>query len=70
MDAIASQQISQAISTLEAARRQLSIEIRGYPTPIAGCDAQFNQLLVERRRVEKALHALAEPLHVPTPRDP
>ena len=70
MQADASQRISQAIGALEAARRQLATEIRGYPTPIAGCDAQFNQLLVERRQVEKALRALAEPLHVPTPREP
>lgn len=30
-------------------------EIRGYPAPIAGCDAQFNHLLERRREIEHAL---------------
>ncbi|HUF86672.1 MAG TPA: hypothetical protein VMM59_04755 [Thermohalobaculum sp.] len=55
---------------LVAARAALEAEIRAYPTPIAGCDAQFNHLLAERRRVLAALRALDAPVHIPTPRAP
>ncbi len=40
---------------LQAARKALDLEIRSYPAPIAGCDAQFNHLLAERRRADGAL---------------
>ena len=33
-------------------------QIREYPTPIAGCDAQFNYLLDERRRLAHDLNHL------------
>jgi hypothetical protein len=33
-------------------------EIRSYPRPIAGCDAQFNYLLQRRDAIERALIAL------------
>lgn len=33
-------------------------QIREYPTPIAGCDAQFNYLLDERRRLAHDLNRL------------
>ncbi len=33
-------------------------QIREYPTPIAGCDAQFNHLLDERRRLAHDLNRL------------
>jgi len=33
-------------------------QIREYPTPIAGCDAQFNHLLDERRRLAQDLNRL------------
>ena len=55
---------------LEAARGELDSEIRAYPTPISGCDAQYNHLLAERRRVHAALIALGEDIHIPTPRVP
>jgi hypothetical protein len=45
-------------------------DIRNYPTPISGCDAQFNHLLSERQRINAALHALEQPYFVPTPRTP
>lgn len=35
-------------------------QIREYPTPIAGCDAQFNHLLDERRRLARDLNRLDE----------
>jgi hypothetical protein len=34
---------------LERLKRDVAAEIHDYPTPIAGCDAQFNHLL-ERQR--------------------
>ncbi len=37
-------------SHLEAERRRIVDEIRGYPPPIAGCDAQY-QFLTERRHL-------------------
>ncbi len=36
---------------LEAERRRLYEEIKHYPTPIAGCDQQFNYLLEQQARV-------------------
>ena len=33
-------------------------EIRSYPRPVAGCDAQFNYLLERRDAIERALIAL------------
>lgn len=61
---------SRARAALEAARAELDHEIRSYPTPISGCDAQYNHLLAERRRVHAALAALAAEVHIPTPRAP
>ena len=52
------------------ARQELDDEIRNYPTPISGCDAQYNFLLAERRRVHAALEALDSEVHIPTPRAP
>lgn len=59
-----------ARSELAAAKRMLDVEISTYPTPIAGCDVQFNHLLGERQRVRAALAALDESVFVPTPRSP
>ncbi len=41
-------------------RRKAPIDrqIREYPTPIAGCDAQFNHLLDKRRRLAQDLNRL------------
>ena len=61
---------ARAHAALCEARDELDQEIRGYPTPISGCDAQYNHLLAERRRVHAALLALAEEVHIPTPRAP
>lgn len=59
-----------ARSELVAARDLLNAEIAAYPTPIAGCDAQFNHLLAERQRVLAAIRSLDDPVFVPTPRSP
>lgn len=62
--------VAAARRRLAEARVALDAEIHAYPTPIAGCDAQFNHLLAERRRVLAALRALEAPVHIPTPRAP
>jgi len=59
-----------ARSELAIARQLLSDEISSYPTPIAGCDAQFNHLLAERQKVLGAIQALDDVVFVPTPRSP
>ncbi len=66
----ASEAIVEARNQLQQAQARLGVEIGAYPTPISGCDAQFNHLLAERRRVTAALRALEEPVHIPTPRTP
>jgi hypothetical protein len=52
-------------SYLEAKKRALYAEIRSYPTPIAGCDQQFNYLLEQLAHVSadlaRALGHMAEP---------
>ena len=52
-------------SALESARQLLTIQkerihelLRNYPTPVAGCDDQFNYLLEERDRIAQELAAL------------
>ncbi len=40
---------------LEAKRRPVEQEIRRYPAPIAGCDAQFNYLLEQRAVLSREL---------------
>lgn len=62
--------LNRALEALVAARKAVSREISGYPTPISGCDAQFNHLLAQRQKVSAALSALAGPVFVPTPRSP
>lgn len=59
-----------AETALCAARAALELEISAYPTPISGCDAQFNHLLVDRRRLGEALTALGAEVFVATPRTP
>ena len=65
-----SEHVHDAKSSLLEAKRTLVQEISNYPAPISGCDAQFNHLLAERRRVDTALEALDAEIHVPTPRAP
>ena len=55
---------------LASARAALDRELRDYPRPVAGCDAQYNHLLAERRRIHEALSALEAEVHIPTPRAP
>jgi hypothetical protein len=61
---------ARARAALADAAAVLDAEIRAYPTPVAGCDAQYNHLLAERQRIRRALDALDAPVHIPTPRAP
>ena len=62
--------ITLAIEELTAAKKALMAEISSYPTPISGCDAQFNHLLAQRQQVAQALAALASRPFIATPRQP
>lgn len=59
-----------ANAELKAARRMLDQEISDYPPPYSACDAQYNHLLSERRRVGRVLQDLSADFRVPTPRAP
>lgn len=59
-----------AHDALEAARQAIADEMRAYPTPISGCDAQFNHLVGLRGSITDALRALETPRFVATPRTP
>ena len=65
-----SEHLHTAQTALRAARAALIGEISGYPAPIAGCDAQFNGLLADRRRIDNALGALGAEVFIATPRTP
>jgi hypothetical protein len=43
---------------LQNERARIIEELRSYPRPVAGCDAQFNYLLERRDAIERALIAL------------
>lgn len=57
-----------ARAELQRARSLLNRQIAAYPTPISGCDAQFNHLVAERQKVSRALTCLDSEVFVPTPR--
>lgn len=60
--------LERATDTLREAKEMVAAEIANYPTPISGCDAQFNHLLSERAKIASALHALASAPFIPTSR--
>ena len=62
--------LEHARADLENARRAILAEIRDYPTPISGCDAQYNHLVGLRGSISDALDALSSPNFVATPRTP
>ena len=62
--------IDSATETLRRAKAAVEAEIRAYPRPISGCDAQFNHLLAQRQIVHEALLALAARPAIPTSRNP
>ena len=59
-----------ARTELNVARKMIDDELRAYPTPVSGCDAQYNHLIGLRSSVTRALGALDAPRFVPTPRTP
>ncbi|MDD9922789.1 MAG: hypothetical protein OXQ92_11005 [Boseongicola sp.] len=62
--------LSEARSSLAAAVESIQREIQDYPTPISGCDAQYNYLIGLRGSVSESLRALEAPRFVATPRTP
>jgi hypothetical protein len=64
------QHLEAAHQELLAAQRKLNAEISAYPSPISGCDAQFNYLLETRVRIGEAINALTRDVFVPTSRQP
>lgn len=60
--------ISKAAAELRAAKNAIQDELRDYPTPVSGCDAQYNHMIGLRNAVTIALDALDEPPFVATPR--
>ncbi len=43
---------------LEARKRSIAAEMRGYPQPIAGCDAQYQHLSDQRAAIARDLSRL------------
>lgn len=62
--------IRSARAKLIRAQKLLNEEIAAYPPPIAGCDAQFNHMLAERRRLRIVLRVMDEEIPAATSRDP
>ncbi len=62
--------LSAARDALHAARSAIQEELRAYPTPVSGCDAQYNHLIGQRGAITAALQALEAPRFVATPRIP
>ncbi|MEM7718072.1 MAG: hypothetical protein AAF222_02645 [Pseudomonadota bacterium] len=64
------QHLTTARRALDAAKREIQSELRAYPTPVSGCDAQYNYLIGQRGAIGAALDALSAPAFVATPRTP
>ena len=61
--------LQKARTALMQAHAQLARDIRHYPTPIAGCDDQFNSLLSQKKNAAAAIRMLETNNFVPTPRN-
>jgi len=59
-----------ARSELLVAKKLVQNEIKSYPTPISGCDAQYNYLIGLRSSISDAIEAIETPRFVATPRTP
>ena len=57
-----------ARAEMQAARQLLQDEMRAYPTPVSGCDAQYNHMVGVRGAISEALRSLEELPFVATPR--
>ena len=53
--------LAQCVHLLEARRRWVCEEMRGYGSPVAACDADFSALVAERAEITAALARL-EPI--------
>ena len=62
--------LTRSVADLKAAEALISEELRAYPTPVSGCDAQYNHLLGMRNAIGAALRSLGGPEFVATPRTP
>jgi hypothetical protein len=62
--------VAAAAEDLATARQLIQDELRDYPTPISGCDAQYNYLIGLRGSITEALRELEGPRFVATPRTP
>ena len=62
--------LDEALTELRAAKELLGQTISAYPTPISGCDAQFNRLLSDRTRIGRAIRAIESQPFIATPRQP
>ncbi len=52
--------LAAASKALQAARVTLNKRIGSYPAPIPACDAQFNGLLDQRRRLSRAIRDIED----------
>ena len=50
------QKVLQALKSVET-------QLESYPTPIAGCDVQFNYLLAERQRLARRIRQIRDGIH-------
>ncbi len=62
--------LATATAALRAAMAELQDEMRAYPTPVSGCDAQYNHLVGMRSAISAALVQIEAPAFVATPRTP
>lgn len=62
--------LNRARAELLNAQASIRYEMRNYPTPISGCDAQYNYLVGMQGSVADALTQLSGPRFVATPRTP
>ncbi len=60
--------VRRAAHELELARREIQEELRNYPSPVSGCDAQYNHLIGLRGSISEAVRVLRTPQFVATPR--
>ncbi len=60
--------LNDATQALRQARALIDDEMRSYPTPVSGCDAQYNHLISQRSAIAQALNALGILPFVATPR--
>ena len=60
---------SQTEQTTLLVLKRIHIQLASYPTPVAGCDEQFNYLLSERQRLTKGLSQIRDEIGF-TPRAP